>query len=243
MLLLLFLGLLFLDAREQPYWTLAAAEENAVSQPAYTLNPYDTPLPEIQQDKIQVACIGDSITYGAGVMDTRKTQSYPAYLQQLLGEDSQVINYGLGGRTLVSTGDWPYCEEEYYRSSIQQPADIYLIMLGTNDAKPMNWDKERYLTELRAMVETYQKLDTSPQVYLVTPPKCFGKVNDETDVDNDIIRKQVLPCIETVAEKTGTKVINIYPMFALHPWWIADYIHPGAKGNQHIAAYIYQQIQ
>lgn len=38
-----------------------------------------------QENRIKVACIGNSITYGYGLPD-RTTQSYPVQLQKMLGE-------------------------------------------------------------------------------------------------------------------------------------------------------------
>ena len=70
----------------------------------------EPPAPQIEQTektedkKIRVACIGDSITYGAGVLSTRDIDSYPAILQKLLGDSYQVLNYGLSGRTLLDGG-------------------------------------------------------------------------------------------------------------------------------------------
>ena len=41
------------------------------------------------QQRIKVACVGNSITYGTGLAD-RATQSYPVQLQKLLGEHYEV---------------------------------------------------------------------------------------------------------------------------------------------------------
>ena len=46
--------------------------------------------------KIKVACIGDSITYGAAIED-RVNYSYPSQLQVLLGENYEVGNFGKNG--------------------------------------------------------------------------------------------------------------------------------------------------
>ena len=43
------------------------------------------------QQRIKVACVGNSITYGTGLSD-RATQSYPVKLQKLLGERYEVEN-------------------------------------------------------------------------------------------------------------------------------------------------------
>ena len=52
------------------------------------------------QQRIKVACVGNSITYGTGLSD-RATQSYPVKLQKLLGERYEVENFGKPGATLL----------------------------------------------------------------------------------------------------------------------------------------------
>lgn len=55
------------------------------------------------QQRIKVACVGNSITYGTGLSD-RATQSYPVKLQKLLGERYEVENFGKPGATLLNQG-------------------------------------------------------------------------------------------------------------------------------------------
>ena len=91
-----------------------------------------------------IICVGDSITYGAGVSETLDTETWPAQLQTLLGSDYNVINLGVNGRTLMKEGDYPYTENPAYQTSLTSNADIVLIMLGTNDSKYNNWNAENY---------------------------------------------------------------------------------------------------
>ena len=51
---------------------------------------------------IRVACLGDSITAGARV--DAQSESYPARLQKVLGDDFEVRNFGIGGATLIKSG-------------------------------------------------------------------------------------------------------------------------------------------
>lgn len=61
--------------------------------------------PKVEKDKIRVACIGDSITFGAGVQGKDYAHSTWEYFQQQkLGEDYQVLNYGISGRTMQNEG-------------------------------------------------------------------------------------------------------------------------------------------
>jgi len=56
-------------------------------------------VPSVSEPAIRIACVGDSITYGAGL---KKGGKYPAVLRDLLGERYAVRNFGLNGATLPS---------------------------------------------------------------------------------------------------------------------------------------------
>ena len=88
-------------------------------------------------EKLKVACVGDSITYGSCIED-RENYSYPAQLQNLLGQEYDVRNFGVSGTTLLHKGNYPYISTEEYRKSLEFNPDIVLIKLGTNDSKPQN---------------------------------------------------------------------------------------------------------
>src|SRR4051812_7771397 len=87
--------------------------------------------------KIKVACVGDSITFGAGIKD-RDKNSYPAQLQGLLGSGYEVKNFGVSGATLLKEGDKPYWKEKAFEAAKKFEPNIVIIKLGTNDSKPQN---------------------------------------------------------------------------------------------------------
>lgn len=198
------------------------------------------PVPVVREDKIQVACIGDSITYGAGVSWTRSICSYPACLQRELGSAYHVQNYGLNGKTLLKSGNEPYCEKDFYRISHEQVADIYLIMLGTNDSKGFNWNREAYIREMTDFVKSYQRLEGAPRVYLLTPPDCFEENEEQAEykMQPEVIAGEVVPALRQIAEETGVTLIDIYALTKDKPAWLADKIHPNFRGNREIAVEI-----
>ena len=49
------------------------------------------------KDPIKIACIGNSITYGAKVAN-RENNAYPEQLQAMLGNQYQVRNFGVSGK-------------------------------------------------------------------------------------------------------------------------------------------------
>ncbi|MAG93137.1 MAG: sialate O-acetylesterase [Planctomycetaceae bacterium] len=118
---------------------------------------------------IRVACLGDSITAGARV-DAR-TESYPARLQQLLGDQYDVKNFGLGSATLIKTGR-PNVWQKLEVVKEFQP-DVAIISLGTNDTvagKRKNWERiERFEDDFTTLISALAELPTQPRIVLCTP--------------------------------------------------------------------------
>lgn len=196
--------------------------------------------------KIKIACIGDSITYGSGVLPTRGKDSYPAKLGHLLGDGYKIFNYGLRGRTLLNEGDQPYREEKFFAQSQKVEPDIVLIMLGTNDSKPYNWNAEAYQRELEDFVVLYKELPNQPKVYLMTCCAAFcAKGKDEVayNVDKSVIEDEILDIIKRVGKQCQIPVIDIYEATKEHPEYFIDGVHPNAEGNQVIAQTVYSSLK
>ena len=208
--------------------------------PVFIQEMFNPRIPEIREGLTHIACIGDSITWGAGVIipDMDLDSTYPAFLEKELGEGYQVLNYGMGGRTLLKNGDDPYIEENFYEISHDSGADIFVIMLGTNDSKPYNWDAESYRAELADFARSYMELPNAPQVYLMTPPRAFvldGAEEEVYDIKNDTIRDEVAPIVRETAEELGLPLIDMYAETENHPEWFPDGVHPDAAGNMEFA--------
>ena len=67
--------------------------------------------------KIKVACVGNSITYGTGIED-REHFSYPVQLQKMLGDKYLVGNFGKPGATLLNHGHRPYMKQQEYKQAM-----------------------------------------------------------------------------------------------------------------------------
>ena len=89
-------------------------------------------------ETIKIACVGDSITYGAGIKD-RKNMNYPVQLGKILGQKYEVKNFGNSGSTMLKKGDKPYWKQREYKAALEFNPNIVIIKLGTNDTKPQNW--------------------------------------------------------------------------------------------------------
>jgi len=96
-----------------------------------------------QDAPIKIACVGNSITQGPG---RDNPDSWPLQMQTILGDAYEVGNFGVSGRTLLRKGDYPFWNEPQFQEVKDFNADILIIMLGTNDSKPQNW---QYASEFR----------------------------------------------------------------------------------------------
>lgn len=189
--------------------------------------------PRVRADGIRVAAVGDSITYGVGVLLWRHRCSYPAQLERLLGPGHQVLNYGASGRTAQDEGDEPYRETAVYRASLSVDPAVVVLMLGTNDSKPQNWDASRYEQQLERLVEIYRDLPSHPRVYLLTPPAAYA---NPYAIRGDVIADQVAVIVRRVADRTSAPLVDVHAATAGSPDYFGDGVHPNRRGAAVIAA-------
>lgn len=200
-------------------------------------------IPKRQADKTLIACVGDSITFGAGVKNPKR-DSYPSYLQGVLGDAYQVINYGLSGRTASSGGDLPYMREKLYPRTLTDKPDYVIYMLGTNDSKPYNWDESDFEESCRRMLTRYARVCEPGHVFVMLPPKAFV-VAGATEVGYDILDENIVAeqeILRRIAEGLGAQVIDLYSFTEPHAEWLDDGVHPNAVGNKAIAEHVAQAM-
>ena len=129
--------------------------------------------PKADKSRKRIACIGDSITFGAGIMQTRKTDVWTVLWQKLLGEQFQVLNYGVSGATLQRGGDFPYRKVGFLGRLPEASPEMIVLMLGSNDSKPYNWNWSRFEKEYEELVKELASEPWKPKVVLMVPPKAF----------------------------------------------------------------------
>ena len=199
-----------------------------------------------KDERIRVSCVGDSLTYGSGVLKTRDTDAYPAQLQIKMGTDHLVSNFGLRNATASASGDLPYVESEEYQQSLKSKPDIVVLMLGTNDTKTYNWNASDYEAGLKELVESYQQLDTKPTVYLMRSPYCYsldGSDVAEYDIQPAVVADELGGIVEKVAAETGVEVIDLYGITEGQDELYTDGIHFNAKGYELIADEVYSNLK
>ena len=203
------------------------------------------------QSPVRVACVGDSITYGAGV-PTRRTKSYPAQLGGLLGTDYDTRNFGRCGATMLKHSDLPYMFSSQYTNALNFGPDIVVIMLGTNDSKhrgdgslnsdnaPENWrNKAEYLPDYEAMIAAFRRVNPKVKVFACLPPPCFPGgwgINDKT------IHDEVIPLIRQVAGDVNATVIDLNTPLTGKTELFPDTVHPNTEGSQIMASVVYHAL-
>jgi len=181
--------------------------------------------------KIRVACVGDSITQGAGA-DAGK--SYPSQLQEILGPKYEVGNFGVSGRTLLNKGDLPYTKEPAYQQARDFKPDAVIIMLGTNDTKPQNWKhKDEFAADYKALVTSFKTLESRPQIFVCRPcpvpePGNFGITEANVKLE--------IPMIDKLAEEEKLEVIDMHAALEATPNLLPDRVHPNTEGARVMAA-------
>lgn len=199
------------------------------------------PIPTPKPGQIRIACVGDSITYGYRVRSRRKN-CYPARLGRLLGDDYCVGNFGFSGRTATESGDRPYTKTRLFHQSLAWKPDIVLLMLGTNDSKPQNWNAEDYKRDMEKLIDAYRALKS--RIYLLLPLPTFP-VNGAVkfDISAAVLEREILPIYRALSVQKQVTVIDTHDAFKEHPELYADGIHPNNRGAEQLATIIYKSLR
>ena len=191
-------------------------------------------------EAIRVACIGNSITDGSGI-DMAETKGYPAQLQQLLGDDYYVKNFGVGARTLLNHGDHPFMNELAWRDALAFNPQVVIIKLGTNDSKTDNWKfKNEFEADYQQMIDKLNALPSKPRIILAHPIKAFI---DRWTITDSVITSEVIPAIDRVAQRNRLEVIDLHGVITDNSLMLADGIHPNAKGAGKMAEAVAKVIK
>lgn len=197
-----------------------------------------------ESEPIKVACVGDSLTFGY-LSGSQQTKSYPARLQELLGDDYVVENYGRNSATLLTGTDLAYEDQQAYKNSIASNPDIVIIMLGTNDSKAKYWDnggRERFEADAKKLVSTYQNLPSEPEVIFATSPAClYASVGD---IRGNVIEDEIVPMQRRLAEENGWKTIDMFDLTSGHDTlYHSDGIHFSDAGYYYEAECMYAAVK
>ena len=192
--------------------------------------------------KIKVACIGDSITYGAAIED-REHFAYPVQLQELLGDDYLVGNFGQNGATLLKKGHNPYDKLEVCRKAIDFAADIYVIHLGVNDTDPRDWPNFRddFVGDYLDLINSFREANPNARIIiaLLTP---LSDRHHRFMSGTKQWHEDIMDAIRVVAKTSGAELIDFYSLLHPYPWHLPDAIHPDEVGYGMLAKTVYSAV-
>lgn len=191
----------------------------------------------------KVACVGNSITYGATIQN-RENNSYPAQLQAMLGSAYDVQNFGRSGATLLRKGDIPYVETNEYAAAIAYSPDVVFIKLGTNDSKLRNRDKlNDFVSDYNYLISSFKKRNPNVRVILLSPMRVFTQP-DTVNITASVIENQITPMVERVAFDNKIEIIHLDRLITeQQAYLIPDKVHPTSIGAGMLAARLYEYLQ
>lgn len=192
--------------------------------------------------KIKVACIGNSITYGLGT-ENPAADSYPAQLQVMLGDRYKVGNFGKSGATLLNKGHRPYMKQKEFREAMDFAGDIAVIHLGINDTDPRDWPNYRdsFLSDYLALIDSCRAANPDVRILIcrLTPifdrhPRFESSTRDWED--------EIQVAVEKVAQVSNLQLIDFHEVLYSYPQLLPDAIHPTKEGLNRLARAVYSAI-
>lgn len=194
------------------------------------------------KDKIRVACVGNSVTYGYGI-ENREADCYPAQLQRMLGAGYEVRNFGKSGATLLNKGHRPYSRQEEYKAALDFAGDQVIIHLGLNDTDPRDWPNYRddFVKDYLSLIDSFRKAN----------PKCNVWICRMTPISHRHARFksgtrdwywQIQQTIEEIARLRNTGLIDLQEELYARPDLLPDALHPVAEGAGIIAKTVCQAL-
>ncbi|HJO08797.1 MAG TPA: GDSL-type esterase/lipase family protein [Verrucomicrobiota bacterium] len=189
-------------------------------------------VPEEYDEIIRIACVGDSITYGASIKN-RANNNYPVVLGRSLGDKFEVHNFGVSGATLLKKGDFSYWDRPAFEAATQFNPHVVVIKLGTNDTKPQNWRHAAdYTGDYEALIDHFASLPAKPKIWLCSPAPVY---QSRWGISEKGVVEGVIPKMRALAKRKGLPVIDLYDVLSGKPEMFPDKIHPNAAGARVMA--------
>ncbi len=204
-----------------------------------------------------IVFFGDSNTWGFRPEDALRhaySVRYTGKLQKMLGDEYLVYEEGMNGRTAATyDGITPFaCGLDYISVTltVNAPADMVVIMLGTNDTKPhLGQTPQSIAKGIEKLVLEAKKPEygagVSPDVVVVSPIKIGSDVERTRDMsyyfDKSSLEKQsgLAKLYEKVAKQNGCLFMDA-AKYAQPS--IVDAIHLDEKGHDDLAHAFYELI-
>mmetsp|Transcript_10693 Transcript_10693/g.25861 ORF Transcript_10693/g.25861 Transcript_10693/m.25861 type:complete len:425 (+) Transcript_10693:120-1394(+) len=202
-----------------------------------SVSPSETPSASPSRTPIRIACAGDSLTLGQTGLWNNPGLDYPTQLGGLLGGNPfSTHNYGRNVVTAISSSGRSYNSTSAFRRSLLLEADIYLLMLGTNDARIWESQSHMFATSLEWIINEVKRTSPDVRIMLAIPPWVkmanFG-------IRGDTINNNIRPIIQQVAAAATPQPIHVVDMYAVtknrYEFYTNDGIHLNGQGYEMVA--------
>ena len=191
---------------------------------------------QVEAKTIRIACVGDSITERSG---------YPAALQQMLGENYTVENFGVAGSTVSRDSKIPYMAQDAFKRALNFHPDIVVIMLGTNDANPeITYNESCFEADYTQLINSFVTLEGEQYIIIVKSPPI---VSIKSPYNGTYLSSTVLSHVDNVANSLALPKVDVYDAFQNNPDYFygdgyGDGVHPNHEGTAIICSSIYDAI-
>ena len=185
-----------------------------------------------------IGCIGDSITQGTGASD-QSLFSYPAQMGRILWKDAIVHNFGDSGSSMRNDLD-AYTNTQAYMNAVKAAAsaDIYTIMLGTNDtwqdtAPWTDSDTELYNNSCLGIMASLVKKNANLKFVLANCPAYFGTAGNIATPKT----RQIQEALVSIVNDAGypTTFFDTYTATKTLRSHFPDTVHPNDMGHLKMA--------
>ena len=193
------------------------------------------------QKVVNIACIGNGVTYGIGV-ENREKNNFPQQLQYLLGTKYKVTNFGVVNAPVLSNGLNGYTQTAEFKKSKTINPDIIFIELGLDEINSSDTAFiSNFTNTLEDIVQSYTNSSARPRIVLLLPLPIF--LNDSSLFNNSVIKNKIIPKIQKIAFEKNLEVLDLFSMFIDKQDLFLDKLHPSSLGGTLISKRLYELVK
>jgi sialate O-acetylesterase len=204
----------------------------------------------------RIACIGNSITFGARLTHPA-TASYPAVLSELLNKKGyhhyEIKNFGIGGATVLRFGTpnlWRILD-----SLKSFPPDIVVIEAGTNEtvgAPRLNWEHiSEFEKDYSDYIAEIKKINPDCRIIISSPLDMVLETKELTQARKDDLsgrRPRIWELRERIKKIAATEhvfFLDLTKPFKGKPELMTtmDGVHPNQDGYHYLATLVFDYMR
>jgi lysophospholipase L1-like esterase/pimeloyl-ACP methyl ester carboxylesterase len=193
------------------------------------------------QKKVNIACVGNGVTYGIGV-ENREKNNFPQQLQYLLGVNYKVEIFGVVNAPVLNSGINGYSKTAAFKKSHDFNPNIVFIELGLDEIKAADSSIISNITStLDNFIQSYANLSSRPRIVLLLPLPIFLK--DSSLFNNEFIKNKIIPKIQKLAYEKNLELLDLFSMFIDREDLFLDKVHPSSLGGTLISKRLYELVK